>query len=52
MSDLRDEEDIEGMLNKAFEARDKPKYFGMSYEEGVVAALDWALGNTDDSPLE
>jgi len=24
----------------------------MSYEEGVINALDWILGNTDDPPIE
>ena len=52
MSDFRDEEEVEKMLDKACEARDKPRFFGMSYEEGVVAALEWVLGNSDDSPLE
>jgi len=26
------------------------RFRGMSYEEGVVAALAWALGDTDDIP--
>lgn len=25
---------------------------GMSYEEGVEAALRWVLGDTDDEPIE
>jgi len=25
---------------------------GMTYEEGVSAALQWVLGNSDDSPIE
>lgn len=27
------------------------KYPGLTYEEGVQAALDWILGNTDDQPM-
>ena len=27
-------------------------YFGMTYEEGVLAALDWVVGNTNDKPIE
>lgn len=26
------------------------RFPGMSFEEGVVAALNWALGNTDEIP--
>ena len=26
------------------------RFFGMSYEDGVIAALDWVKGNTDDHP--
>jgi len=25
---------------------------GMTYEQGVRAALDWAFGNTDDEPID
>jgi hypothetical protein len=28
------------------------QYFGMSYEEGVLAALDWVIGNTNDPPID
>lgn len=26
-------------------------YSGQTYAEGVRAALDWVLGNTDESPM-
>jgi len=26
--------------------------FGMSYEDGVMAALDWVSGYTDEKPIE
>jgi hypothetical protein len=30
----------------------EPTHFrNMTYEEGVSAALDWVLGNTDEDPL-
>jgi len=28
------------------------KYPGMSYEEGVRAALEWVTGDVDDHPME
>ena len=28
------------------------RYPGMSYEEGVEAALAWVTGNSDDAPME
>lgn len=28
------------------------KFFGMTYEEGVKAALEWVLGYTNDRPME
>lgn len=51
---MRIKEEIDNLLNKATEAVDagKSKYNGMSYEEGIIAALDWVFGNTDDHPLE
>lgn len=30
----------------------KSKWPGMSYEQGVEAALDWVLGERDESPME
>jgi hypothetical protein len=28
------------------------KYPGMTYEEGVRAALEWVTGDVDDHPME
>ena len=28
------------------------KYPGMTYEEGIRAALDWVTGFSDDEPME
>jgi hypothetical protein len=28
------------------------KWPGMSYEEGVRAALDWVLGDAEEAPME
>ena len=27
-------------------------YHGMSYEEGVKAALEWVIGDIDEEPIE
>lgn len=46
-------ERMEEQHSKATEAMDEgSKYPGMSYEEGVQAALDWVLGNTGVPPME
>lgn len=29
-----------------------PKYFGMSYEQGIEEALMWVLGETSDEDFE
>jgi len=49
----RTKSEIEEQLNKALDALDTgSKYPGMSYEEGVSAALDWVIGNIDDRPMD
>lgn len=49
----RNAEDLNGQVNAAYESIDVigSKYPTMSYEQGVVAALDWVLGNTDIAPM-
>lgn len=48
-----DEEDIEELLNKCIESSDsgKSKFPGMSYEEGIQAAIGWMTGDRDGHPL-
>lgn len=50
----RTEKEIRELIAAALEYVHKggSKYPGMSYEEGVVAALDWITGETDDYPME
>lgn len=49
----RSEEEINDVLNKAMEGVDKgSKWPGMSYEQGVLAALDWLFGTVDFNPME
>lgn len=44
------DKEIQAMIDAAQDSTQN--LFGMSYQEGVVAALMWALGNTDELPIE
>ena len=45
-------EEIEEFIEKVREAVDNPKCSGMTYEEGVLAALEWVLGEVpEDEPI-
>ena len=47
------DEDIEDQLELACEQlEDGTRWPGMSYEDGVDAALRWVLGYTDDKPMD
>lgn len=49
---MKTEQEIEEMCNVATDAVGSLKYPGMTYEEGVQAALDWVLGRfPDDEPI-
>lgn len=48
---MRSEREIEDLLYDA-RAVEETKYPGMSYEEGIKDALKWALGQTDENPLD
>lgn len=50
----RAQKEIEEQALKAANivAEEGTRVRGMSYEEGVQAALDWAMGMTDDPPIE
>lgn len=51
---MRDRKEIEAMQHKAGDiAMDGETMVpAMSYEEGVENALRWALGDSDDAPIE
>ncbi len=55
---MKDEKEINDAADRAADmcaAADKKgrsKYPGMTYEEGVRAALDWACGNQDEDPTQ
>lgn len=49
----RSDKEIDRVMNAATEQEDKgeTKWAGMSYEQGVNAALSWILGENDDDPM-
>jgi hypothetical protein len=48
------EDEIFAVLDKAMEsqAKERDRFSGMTYQEGIINALDWILGRADDPPLE
>jgi hypothetical protein len=50
----RTEDEIFAVLDKAMESqeKDRDRYSGMTYQEGIIAALDWVLGRLGDSPID
>ncbi len=50
---MKTQAEIEDQQGAAAEATDSPsKMFSMSYEEGVLATLDWVLGTMDEPPIQ
>lgn len=46
-------EEIDSCMNLAAEAIEQgSKYPGMTYEEGVRAALEWVTGDVSEHPME
>ena len=46
------DEEMEAECDKTYDADENGSAWpGMSYEQGVRAALDWVLGNSDDPPI-
>jgi len=47
------EDEIDTILNECAEAADsgQSKFPGMSYEQGVTAAIRWMKGEDDNSPM-
>ena len=49
---VRTKEEIDEVMNLSFEQIEHgTKWHGMTYEEGVRAAIEWILGETDDNPM-
>ncbi len=51
---MRSRNEIEEQMHKAGDivCEGDTKVAGMTYEEGVDNALRWALGESDDAPIE
>lgn len=54
MEVVRTEEEIDEQLNKAQAIIDEggSPFFGMSYEDGIVAMHEWLTGLHDDAPMD
>lgn len=50
---MRPENEIDEAINQAVEQEDEggSKWPGMTYEQGVSAALRWATGQSDEHPM-
>jgi len=50
----RPQERIDEILNRCSEQEEEggSRWPGMTYEQGVSAAIRWMLGETDDDPYE
>lgn len=49
----REDAEINRVLDKAMQAFDEgTNYPGMSYEQGIMDAIQWIVGETDDEPLK
>ena len=48
------EAELDKALNEAYESKDEhgSKWPGMSYEDGVIATIEWIKGNSDEAPME
>lgn len=47
------EDEIQDQISEALAAQDEgSRWPGMSYEQGVEAALRWAIGEDDQPPME
>ena len=49
MTTMKNRTEVEALLVKAIDACDDPKFHAQTYEEGVRVALEWVLGEVDDS---
>lgn len=53
MGKERTDMEIVEQIDEAMTARDEGgRYNGMTYEEGVIAALEWVAGHNNDKPME
>ena len=50
----RDETSIDDLLQECSdnESKGTSKFSGMTYEQGIIAAIDWLVGTVDANPME
>jgi hypothetical protein len=46
------DEQIDKAIDKAMESEGRSRWPGMTYEQGVDAALRWATGASDEAPMD
>lgn len=53
MNIVRTEQEIRDLLNQCADAEETggSKYPGMSYEQGIKAAIEWIIGDINDHPI-
>ena len=53
MNIVRTEQEIWDLLNQCADAEETggSKYPGMSYEQGIKAAIEWIIGDINDHPI-
>ena len=50
---MKTRKEVDEQIDKAQQAIESGEgYHGMSYEEGVKAALEWVMGDIDEEPIE
>lgn len=53
MEIVRNEQEIWDLLNQCADAEEtgSSKYPGMSYEQGIKAAIEWIIGDINNHPI-
>jgi hypothetical protein len=49
---VRSDEEIRRVEQWAVEGSEHSHYPGQSYEDGIIATLEWLRGDTDEDPTE
>ena len=50
---MKTRKEVDELLNKVQQAIESGEgYHGMTYEEGVKAALEWVMDDIDEEPIE
>ena len=52
--EIADHQEIDDVINECTEQENKggSRWPGMTYEQGVLAAIRWLIGETEDHPLD